>query len=221
MNHISKRVKIGTWNVCLGFANKKDHVAGILQKNNVDICCLQETEIPQGFPENLLSCNLYDLELEQNESKKRVGILIKRGTKYTRKLTLEKLNCHIVIIDIEGVNVMRIINVYRSFRPPGGVTAESFFNTQLAVIKNAMTNNCVVMGDFNLDAKMELRPDYNYRNMLESLMCTMQNNQFFQIVTFNTWTRTIKGIKKVSSRPCLCNRCCKSNKCQLQSTDFR
>ena len=26
---------------------------------------------------------------------------------------------------------MRIINVYRSFRPPGGVTAESFFNTQL------------------------------------------------------------------------------------------
>ena len=88
---------------------------------------------------------------------------------------------------------MRIINVYRSFRPPGGVTAESFFNTQLAVIKNAMTNNCVVMGDFNLDAKMELRPDYNYRNMLESLMCTMQNNQFFQIVV-NLFTMKINDI---------------------------
>ena len=52
------------------------------------------------------------------------------------------------------------------------------------------------MGDFNLDAKMELRPDYNYLNMLESLKSTMQNNQFFQIVNFNTWTRTIKGLKK-------------------------
>ena len=50
-------LKIATWNLCLGFTNKKDRIAEILHKNSVNICCIQETEIPNGFPEDLLNCN--------------------------------------------------------------------------------------------------------------------------------------------------------------------
>ena len=34
-----------TLNLCLGLKNKKDHVKNILVQNQVDIFCVQETEI--------------------------------------------------------------------------------------------------------------------------------------------------------------------------------
>ena len=50
---LSNHITIGIWNLCLGLPNKKDIVTGILDLNKVDICCLQETEIPNGFPEKI------------------------------------------------------------------------------------------------------------------------------------------------------------------------
>ena len=67
-------INIATWNLCLGLANKKDSVLEYLASNNVHLCCLQETEIPCGFPENVLNCKGYNLELELNSVKKRAGI---------------------------------------------------------------------------------------------------------------------------------------------------
>ena len=43
----------------------------------MDVCCLQETEIPLNFPENILSTGGYNLELELNDNKKRTEIYIK------------------------------------------------------------------------------------------------------------------------------------------------
>ena len=54
--NISKYLKIGTWNLCLGLANKKDSVIDLLATHEINICALQETEIPIGFPENVLNC---------------------------------------------------------------------------------------------------------------------------------------------------------------------
>ena len=50
-----------------------------------------------------------------------------------------------------------------SFRAPGLVSPDSFFRVQLGILKNALTNNCFIMGDFNLDVNMEHRLDYHYR----------------------------------------------------------
>ena len=55
---------IGTLNLCLGPPNKKDIVVDILLSNKVKICCLQEIEIQTGFPENVLNCGGYSIELE-------------------------------------------------------------------------------------------------------------------------------------------------------------
>ena len=45
-----------------------DFVIDMLARNNVSICCLQETEVQVNFPEKLLNCGGFTLELEQNTS---------------------------------------------------------------------------------------------------------------------------------------------------------
>ena len=50
---MAKQVQTGTLNLCLGLQNKKDSVIDLLDANSVDVCGLQETEIPMNFPENI------------------------------------------------------------------------------------------------------------------------------------------------------------------------
>ena len=40
------------------------------------------------------------------------------------------------------------------------MTPDAFFIEQIKILSNALCNNCFVMGDFNLDARMSNRPDY-------------------------------------------------------------
>ena len=69
-NLMMSKINIGKWNLCLGQANERDTVADTLRRNNIGICCLQETEIQVGFPENFLNCNGYNVELKMNTVKK-------------------------------------------------------------------------------------------------------------------------------------------------------
>ena len=71
--------------VCLGLSNKKDLICDYLAKNNIATCCLQETEIPMNFLEDVLNCNNYVIELEQNSWKKRAGIYIRKDVKYVQR----------------------------------------------------------------------------------------------------------------------------------------
>ena len=103
---------ISTWNLCLGLPNKKDTVTRELKSCNIDVCALQETEIPMNFPDSILNCNDYVLELEDNNEKKRVGIYVRKGVNYVRK-DLEKINTHIVIIDVLAETKIRIIKYIR------------------------------------------------------------------------------------------------------------
>ena len=111
---MTSKINIATWNLCLGIANKKDTVTSYLTFNNIQVCCLQETEIPMSFPEKILNCGGYNIELEMNTVKKRSGIYIQKDIKYVRRLDLEKENHHIVIIDVMSKITLRIISLYRS-----------------------------------------------------------------------------------------------------------
>ena len=144
--------------------NKKDTVTDYLKINNIQLCCLQETEVLVGFPDNILNCGGYNIELEQNSVKKRVSIYLQKDLNYVRRFDLEKEDHHIVIVDVKIVVPFRVISIYRSFRPQGGIQPESLFNAQLGVLRGAVTKNCFVMGDFNLDVRMELRSDYLYKS---------------------------------------------------------
>ena len=166
--------------------------------NNVDVCCLQETEIPPNFPESLLNTGDFNLELELNDGKKRVGVYLHNKIKYKRRFNFESKNYHVVICDIFASRVTRIICLYRSFRPPGMQSLDTFFNAQLAIIKSAINDNRVIMGDFNLDAGMAHRQDYNYKVQMASLSNLALTHNLTQIVSFNTWSGIIKGTRKES-----------------------
>ena len=175
-------LRFATWNLCLGLSNKKDIVTSYLQMNNVDVCCLQETEVPNNFPEHVLSTGGYNLELELNDSKKRAGIYIRSNIKYKRREDLEIKNYHIVIIDLLYIPVIRVICHYRSFRPPGMLSPDLFFSNQLAILKDSLVDNYFLMGDFNLDASMSVRPDYNYKIPMKNLSeFALEYNDFKQV----------------------------------------
>ena len=112
-------------------------------------------------------------------------------------MDLEKPNCHVVIIDIRQDVSLRIINVYRSFRPHG-MSPLKLFETQLNIMQNAITSNCFILGDFNLDARMEGVNTYNYKQLLYNLTNFATENNFQQIIDFSTWSRVINGVRKES-----------------------
>ena len=77
-----------------------------------------------------------------------------RGVKYKRRRDLEKKNHHILIVDVIAESITRIICLYRSFRPLGGVIPSDLFLAQLDVVKNAICTNSFLLGDFNLDKQL-------------------------------------------------------------------
>ena len=126
---------------------------------------------------------------------KPAGIYIKSEMNYTRRYDLELENMHIVIIDVNSDVQSRIIDIYRSFRPPGGRSVDTFFENQLNIVKKALCKNCYVVGDFNLDVGMAHRPDYSNKHTLEKLECFVSSENSIQIFSFDTWLRVINGIK--------------------------
>ena len=70
-------MKIATWNVCLGLTSRKDEIQRILINEDIDICLIQEAEIPMDFPINDLTIRGYSIEVETNEFKLRTCTYIK------------------------------------------------------------------------------------------------------------------------------------------------
>ena len=105
-------VRIASWNLCLGLKKKKDYVLNTLRQEHIDICLLQEVEIPRDFPTNILSSRDYKLEVEKATIKARCAILIKNEVEYTRREDLEDIDLGMCVIDINGSLNYRIINCY-------------------------------------------------------------------------------------------------------------
>ncbi len=56
--------------------NKRDLVLDELSKNNIDVCCMQETELDPDINPDIISSGEFVFEVEKNTVKKRVGIFI-------------------------------------------------------------------------------------------------------------------------------------------------
>ena len=54
----------------MGLQNKRDLVLNELNKNDIDLCCLQETELGPNYPTNILSSSDFELEVEDNDIKR-------------------------------------------------------------------------------------------------------------------------------------------------------
>ena len=184
-------VKIATLNLCLGLKSKKVDVENLLLHNDIGILCLQEVEIESSFNADLLNIKNYNFELENNSSKARVGIYISKNVEYKRMRHLEGVDSHIVVLDLSNCAVKRIVNIYRSFNPQNNVNARIKFKYQLELIKDAMTERCIVVGDFNLDYSKIADVNYGYKNLFNDFDELLGNFELVQLVNFVTWSRLV------------------------------
>ena len=196
-------MKIATWNVCLGLKNKKIYVREKILEEQIDICCIQECDIPSDYPSNILSFRNYNLEVENNSIKARCCTFVRSSMGYIRRNDLEGEDNNIVILEITlNSNKFLIINIYRSFSPQGGVSPDVRFTTQLGIIKDAIIRNSnmtpVLLGDFNLDYNKIHNINYNNKRLFELLNNTILDCNLIQLVDFTTWSRNIAGIIKES-----------------------
>ena len=191
------KLKLASWNLCLGLANKKDYIAHTLRQENIDICGLQECEVNSIVDEKHLTIGDYHLELEENDQKRRVGVYIKNTVDYVRRKDLETKNFHLVIIDINNVTNYRLITLYRSFASQNNSTPTERFIKQLEIIRNALSNcynrTPIIIGDFNLDYSKIYNPTYGFRNLFERLSEFFEPFGLQQLINFHTWSRTVNG----------------------------
>ena len=191
--------KIATLNLCLGLKNKRIDVENLLIMNKIEILCLQEVEIEAGFNQESLNLKNFQLEIERNSLKSRCGIYIKKSIAYTRMYHLEGVDSHIVIIDLEVTgSINRVINVYRSFNPQNNVNARTKFRYQLGLIKSAWTQNCVIIGDFNLDYAKAFDTNYSNKYLFADFDEVLSELELIQLVKFETWSRMVGSVRRSS-----------------------
>ena len=194
----SKKIKIATLNLCLGLKNKKDEVKRLIKENEIDILCLQETEIISNYPVQLLSFGGFNYESESNNVKSRCGIYISNEINYVRRSDIEIANMHIIVIDLKDSTKTRIINVYRTFSPQPPQTQREFFVGQVALLSSIITANTILIGDFNLDHRKRFDINYSHKNYFNLLNPLLLEKNLTQIVKFDTWSRYVNSVKVCS-----------------------
>ena len=190
--------KIGTLNLCLGLRSKKDEVKRLIKENKIDILCVQESEITKGYPIELLSFEGYNYENESNDVKSRCGIYIANSISYVRRNDLEVKNLHVVIIDLKNEKQHIIIILYRTFNPQSTLSQKQFFEAQLHNIEPIITNNTIILGDFNLDEHKRFEINYSHKHYFEALNNHFDRHNLIQIIDFDTWSRVVNNIPKTS-----------------------
>ena len=195
---MTQQTKIATLNLCLGLKNKKEEIKRMVEDNQIDILCVQETEVIKDYPIELLTFRNFNYENEMNDLKSRCGIYVRNNVSYVRRTDLEVKNMHIVIIDINNTKKHRIITIYRPFNPQITISQKEFFERQLQILKTNITPNTLVLGDFNLDQRKNFDPQYGHKLYFESLRNAFEQHRLIQVVTFDTWSRVINNVVKSS-----------------------
>ena len=159
---------------------------------------MQEVEIDPSFDHALLRISGFSLELENNCTKMRTGINIKTGVHYKRRIDLEGLNSHLVVIDIGINNEYRIINLYRSFNPIN-TTAKNHFKYQVELLSKAIDRNTIIVGDFNLDYFKFYDEYYAHALLCEYWDTVITAKSLIQQINFTTWSRAVNNVFRSST----------------------
>ena len=156
----------------------------MLNENNIDVLCLQEIDLENGYPGEILNLPNHELEIEANTNKSRVGVYIKKSVKYARRAELEGTNNHLIVVDIKAKDNIRLINIYRCFNPQEGISAKSKFLIQLELISRAITPNTLIMGDFNIDYSKKYDVEYRLRDLFNSFDEILGDHNLFRTRLF-------------------------------------
>ena len=190
--------KFGTLNLCLGLTNKKELVRRMIIEEQIDILCLQETELLNNLDHKLMKFPGFEYESEINNTCARVGCYLNSNISYVRRYDLEGVNSHMIVIDIKSNKNLRIVNIYRSFNPYNHQSPYDLFKYQIDLIHDAYTNNTILMGDFNLDWNKRGLNNYPFKRYFEYMNDKLSELILIQMVNMPTWSRVINGVIRES-----------------------
>jgi hypothetical protein len=89
--HQIMQLKFATLNQCLGLTNKKESVKNLILQENIDLLCLQETEIEINVDHALLSFPRFNYKSEINYKHPRVDCYINSNISYTRRYDCKEI----------------------------------------------------------------------------------------------------------------------------------
>ena len=111
--------------------------------------------------------NGFKIFLNRRHLRKMASLRVKNEINYVRRTDLERIDTSIVIIDVNSSTNYRIINIYRPFNPPNGLSQKEAFAQQLDLIKIANLNTkgreLIILGDFNLDSSRNYDINYSHK----------------------------------------------------------
>jgi hypothetical protein len=149
---------------------------------------MQETELNPNTNSNHLSIKGYTLEIEENDHKIRTGTYVSNKIKYKRRKDLEMKNGHIVVLDLSLGITLRVVNIYRSFKPKDASEID-FFEHQISCLESLITEHVIIMGDFNIDLHRTSYQNFNWTRCKNNLLSFAEEQILTQIVTEPTWYR--------------------------------
>ena len=191
-----KTINVCTWNLCLGLQYKLRYVEEILIKEDIDVLCLQETELKKGLDMTVLNIKGYDLETDSAADTIRTSVYIKSTLNYER-IQNQHLNQNLIILKITEKNLphLFISAIYRPWKNVGGLSQESAFENQVEEMKRQIPKNseCICLGDFNINYEKRNNRNVVNRSLTQILKKMVENHSLEQMVSFNTWSRIVNG----------------------------
>jgi hypothetical protein len=79
------------------------------------------------------------------------------------------------------------------------LSSKIFFTKELNIVKDNNVTNMKLLGDFNLDAKMEYRIVYPHRHLFNVLNYVTTQYNLYQLLDFPTWSKGMKDLLKQST----------------------
>ena len=187
-------LKIASWNLCNGLANKIQYVTDLLHTESVDVLFLQETEIASDYDENLLSIKDYRIEIANTLGTKRVAAYIHNNISYKRNRETEGTNVLLLNLDVK-YTITQLVGVYRQFKQTANQSQLFSFKKQLSEITDFLKDEDAVMitGDFNLDFNKINTQNYTCRRIYDELLELTYAFDLEQMVKEDTWSRMYQG----------------------------
>ena len=79
------------------------------------------------------------------------------------------------------------------------MTQREKFKYQLQLIKEAMTENIIIIGDFNIDDGTRLDTNYTCYNYFNDVDEIFAEYNLMQLIDFATWSRVVNNVIKEST----------------------
>ena len=173
-----------------------EYVMEVLFNEEIDVLCLQEAELDVDVGLESLKINGYELETDIASKTIRTVVYIKNTLIYER-LKNDGRDQNLVILKINQQNLPSLIisAIYRPWKNEDKISQGQAFENQVSEMRRLIPrdNECIILGDFNINYEKRNNRNVVNRALSQTLRNMVENHSLEQLVSFNTWSRTVNG----------------------------